>query len=160
MDESSCNQLQVIPATYNMQKHVISIHQSLKKKELEDKDETINVKSSAVDLHSTVKSPAKFFKLQNNTDLNMRPANWLSGPKPILGLRTRDITHHPLPSSFRMAGAFLDCVGHVDVVSDAENIKKLLKIPYSKGTVSMMVHRVGNTLLLVSYLQQTLLANR
>lgn len=33
---------------------------------------------------------------------------------------------------------FLDCVGAVDVVSDAENIKKLLKIPYSKGPVSFL----------------------
>jgi hypothetical protein len=33
---------------------------------------------------------------------------------------------------------FLDCVGEVDVVSDAENIKKLLKIPYSKGPVSFL----------------------
>ena len=29
-----------------------------------------------------------------------------------------------------------------------QNIKKLLKIPYSKNNVSMMVHRVGDTLLL------------
>ena len=29
-----------------------------------------------------------------------------------------------------------------------QNIKKLLKIPYTKSPVSMMVHRVGNTLLL------------
>jgi hypothetical protein len=36
----------------------------------------------------------------------------------------------------------------VDVISDAENIKKLLKIPYSKSQVSMMVHRIGKTLLL------------
>jgi hypothetical protein len=34
-----------------------------------------------------------------------------------------------------MAHMFPDCVGEVDVVSDAENIKKLLKIPYSKGPV-------------------------
>lgn len=47
-----------------------------------------------------------------------------------------------------MAHLFPDCVGEVDVVSDAENIKKLLKIPYSKGHISMMVHRVENTLLL------------
>lgn len=43
---------------------------------------------------------------------------------------------------------FPDCVGEVDVVSDAENIKKLLKIPYHKGHISMMVHRIENTLLL------------
>lgn len=47
-----------------------------------------------------------------------------------------------------MAHMFPDCVGEVDVVSDAENIKNLLKIPYSKGHISMMVHRVENTLLL------------
>lgn len=47
-----------------------------------------------------------------------------------------------------MAHMFPDCVGEVDVVSDAENIKNLLKIPYCKGQVSMMVHRVENTLLL------------
>ena len=47
-----------------------------------------------------------------------------------------------------MAHMFPDCVGEVDVVSDAENIKKLLKIPYSKGPVSMMVHRIENTLLI------------
>jgi hypothetical protein len=37
-----------------------------------------------------------------------------------------------------MAHMFPDCVGEVDVVSDAENIKKLLKIPYSKGPVSFL----------------------
>lgn len=47
-----------------------------------------------------------------------------------------------------MAHMFPDCVGEVDVVSDAENIKKLLKIPYSRGVISMMVHRIENTLLL------------
>lgn len=43
---------------------------------------------------------------------------------------------------------FPDCVGEVDVVSDAENIKTLLKLPYSNGPVSMMVHRIENTLLI------------
>lgn len=44
---------------------------------------------------------------------------------------------------------FPDCVGEVDVVSDAENIKQLLKLPYSaKSPISMVVHKVGNTLLL------------
>lgn len=38
--------------------------------------------------------------------------------------------------SFRMAHMFPDSVGDVDVVSDAENIKKLLKIPYSRDAVS------------------------
>ena len=43
---------------------------------------------------------------------------------------------------------FPDCVGEVDVVSEAENIKKLLKMPYTQGGISMVVHRVENTLLL------------
>ena len=47
-----------------------------------------------------------------------------------------------------MANDFLDTLSDVDVVSDGENIKKLLKIPYSKTPVSMVVHRVGKTLLL------------
>lgn len=48
-----------------------------------------------------------------------------------------------------MAHQFPDCIGDVDVVSDAENIKKLLKIPFnSKAHVSMMIHRVGKTLLI------------
>lgn len=37
---------------------------------------------------------------------------------------------------------FCFCYNH------AQNIKKLLKIPYSKSHVSMAVHRVGRTLLL------------
>lgn len=37
--------------------------------------------------------------------------------------------------SFQMAHMFPDCIGEVDVVSDAENIKRLLKIPYSNKSV-------------------------
>ena len=37
----------------------------------------------------------------------------------------------------------------IDVVSDAENIKKLLKMPYSSKTpVSMIVHRIGQSILI------------
>jgi hypothetical protein len=44
---------------------------------------------------------------------------------------------------------FPDCVGEVDVVAGAENIKRLLKLPYStKSCISMIVHRIGNTLLI------------
>lgn len=44
---------------------------------------------------------------------------------------------------------FPESLGDVEVVSDAENIKKLLKLSYSaKSVISMMVHRVGNTLLI------------
>ena len=49
-------------------------------------------------------------------------------------------------TSFRMANDFVDCLADVDVVSDGENIKKLLKIPYSRAPISMVVHRVGRLL--------------
>lgn len=48
-----------------------------------------------------------------------------------------------------MAHLFPDCVGEVDVVSNAENIKRLLKLPYAaNSSISMMVHRIENTLLI------------
>lgn len=52
-------------------------------------------------------------------------------------------------TSFRMAFDFWRELGDVDVISDSENIKNLLKIPYSDNNVlSYFVHRVGNTLLI------------
>lgn len=48
-----------------------------------------------------------------------------------------------------MAHLFSDCLGEVDVITNAENIKRLLELPYASNcTISMMVHRVGNTLLI------------
>lgn len=48
-----------------------------------------------------------------------------------------------------MAHMFPDCLGEIDVVSSAENIKNLLKLPYSaKSGISMMIHRIENTLLI------------
>nr|CAD7401480.1 unnamed protein product [Timema poppensis] len=135
----------------------------------EDEEEAANkgVKSTAVVKYSSVNSLANFSRLRCNTDLNMPPSNWLSSSAGLYGLQ-RVATHSTGFSSnvdnsalikgtsdpgmscysFRMAHMFPDCVGEVDVVSDAENIKKLLKIPYSKGPVSMMIHCVENTLLI------------
>ena len=48
-----------------------------------------------------------------------------------------------------MAFDFWRELGDVDVISDSENIKNLLKIPYSDNKVlSYFVHRIGNTLLI------------
>ncbi|KAB0799445.1 hypothetical protein PPYR_07325 [Photinus pyralis] len=107
------------------------------------------VKSKAIVKYS-VPWPAKFTKLQCNTDLNMPPSNWLSSSVESYGLQ-HVLYEQQGFSSFRMAHMFPDCVGEVDVVSDSENIKNLLKIPYHKGSVSMMVHRVENTLLLDNF---------
>ncbi|XP_017769509.1 PREDICTED: erythroid differentiation-related factor 1 [Nicrophorus vespilloides] len=105
-----------------------------------------DIKSTAVVMYSVPKPP-NYLKLQSNTDLNLPPSNWLSNSAESYGLQHVHYKHKEF-SSFRMAHMFPDCVGEVDVVSDAENIKNLLKIPYSKGHISMMVHRVENTLLL------------
>lgn len=105
------------------------------------------VKSTAVVKYSAVQSPATFAQLQCNTDLNLPPSNWLSSSAESYGLQSVWSQSTGF-SSFRMAHMFPDCVGEVDVVSDAENIKKLLKLPYNNGLISMMVHRIENTLLL------------
>ncbi|XP_068184014.1 erythroid differentiation-related factor 1 [Antennarius striatus] len=110
------------------------------------------IKSRAVVKYSAAPPPASYALLQEKTDLKLPPANWLrespqlgSAGTTILGSSSKS---KPF-SSFGMAYDFIDCVGDdVDVVSDSENIKKLLKIPYSKSHVSMAVHRVGRTLLL------------
>ncbi|KAK8396959.1 hypothetical protein O3P69_005150 [Scylla paramamosain] len=107
----------------------------------------IHIHSSAVVKSSEVEFPVHFHELQSNTDLKMPPSNWLRDHSSI---RLANPTHrHSDFSSFVMAHQFPDCIGDVDVVSDAENIKKLLKIPFnSKAHVSMMIHRVGKTLLI------------
>ncbi|XP_059981541.1 erythroid differentiation-related factor 1 isoform X6 [Lagenorhynchus albirostris] len=110
------------------------------------------VKSRAVVKYSSAPPRTAFARLQEKTDLKLPPANWLResaklGPAgtTILGNSRKS---KPF-SSFGMAYDFIDSVGNdVDVVSDSENIKKLLKIPYSKSHVSMAVHRIGRTLLL------------
>nr|XP_043902206.1 erythroid differentiation-related factor 1-like [Solea senegalensis] len=110
------------------------------------------IKSRAVVKYSAAPPPTSYALLQEKTDLKLPPANWLrenpqlgSAGTTILGSSSKS---KPF-SSFGMAYDFIDCIGDdVDVVSDSENIKKLLKIPFSKSHVSMAVHRVGRTLLL------------
>lgn len=90
------------------------------------------VKSTAIVKYSAVESPATFALLECNTDLNLPPANWLSSSAESYGLRYV-LSNSTEFSSLRMADMFPDCVGEVDVISDAENVKKLLKLPYSRG---------------------------
>ncbi|XP_063896210.1 erythroid differentiation-related factor 1 [Helicoverpa armigera] len=105
------------------------------------------IKSTAVVKYTAFQSPVGYARLQCNTDLNMPPSNW-GAAIDSYGLK-QILTRGTGFSSFRMAHMFPDCVGEVDVISGAECIKKLLKLPYQpNGTVSMMVHRVENTLLL------------
>lgn len=79
----------------------------------------------------------------------MPPSNWLSNSIDSYGLQ-HVLCNAAGFSSFQMAQMFPDCMGEVDVVSAAENIKRLLKLPYSTKSagISMMVHRIENTLLI------------
>ncbi|XP_012579285.1 PREDICTED: erythroid differentiation-related factor 1 isoform X3 [Condylura cristata] len=110
------------------------------------------VKSRAVVKYSSAPPQAAFARLEEKTDLKLPPANWLRESAKLGPAGTTILGHSKKSkpfSSFGMAYDFIDSVGNdVDVVSDSENIKKLLKIPYSKSHVSMAVHRIGRTLLL------------
>ncbi|KAH8257625.1 hypothetical protein KR038_005752, partial [Drosophila bunnanda] len=106
------------------------------------------VKSQAVIKLSPVPLPAHFKRLECNTNLNLPPLNWLTTSHSSHGLH-QALYQSAGFASFRLGQMFPDCVGEVDVVSDAENIKQLLKLPYSaQSAISMVVHKVGNTLLL------------
>ncbi|BET01607.1 Chromosome 10 open reading frame 137 [Nesidiocoris tenuis] len=106
-----------------------------------------SVKSNAVVKYSLVETPVMYAPLSHNTNIKLPPRNWLSSAAASRGLHEPTVRSSGF-SSFRMANMFPESVGEVDVVSDAENIKKLLKIPYSSKSVSMVVHRVENTLLI------------
>ena len=118
--------------------------------EIEKTSSPAMIKSRAIVKYEGPQSgPSKFNHLSYNTDLKNPPDNWLCG-------RFGDqIWSYPLRkrnssmlSSFRMANRFPDCVGQVDVISDSENIKKLLSMPFDDSHISMMVHRIGKTLLI------------
>ncbi|XP_030372476.1 erythroid differentiation-related factor 1 [Scaptodrosophila lebanonensis] len=107
-----------------------------------------SVKSQAVIKLSQVYLPAHFKRLELQTNLNQPPLNWLTTSESSHGLH-QALYQSAGFASFRLGQMFPDCVGQVDVVSDAENIKQLLKLPYSaQSAISMVVHKVGNTLLL------------
>ena len=94
---------------------------------ISSKKEKNSVKSKAIVKLLNVHSVAPFARLKCNTDLNAPPDNWLSNSANSYGLG-HSLSHSTGYSSFRMANMFPDCVGEVDVVCDAENIKRLLKV--------------------------------
>lgn len=113
-----------------------------------DNSSTVAIRSQTIVKLQTFQSPATFARLQCNTDLNTPPSNWLTNSANSYGLQ-QALSHSTGFTSFRMAHMFPDCLGEIDVVSSAENIKKLLKLPYSaKSGISLMIHRIENTLLI------------
>eukprot|EP00794_Sanderia_malayensis_P005439 gene5439-6118_t len=108
-----------------------------------------DVTSKAIVQYSESNLPANFKQLKQNTDLNSAPDNWLQSNligKFVEGnIDKRSVLDF---SSFSMTRNYLDYVGKIDVISDADNIRQLLKTPYSDGCLSMAVHRIRNTLLI------------
>jgi hypothetical protein len=109
---------------------------------------------------------SQFSKLQQNADLNQPPPNWLSqsagaghyfnhsilsqNPQP-----SHNPSHQSHPSSFSLATHYSDKVGHVDVIADSKNVKKLMTLPYSHSKVSMSIHRIGKTLMIDEFTPST-----
>ncbi|KAL8603667.1 hypothetical protein ACOMHN_017164 [Nucella lapillus] len=111
------------------------------------------VRSTAVVKWSDTQFPLQFSQLSLNTNLNDAPDNWLCSDSRE-EQHLRDLAwqrQHSHCSSFTMAHHYPDYAGEVDVVSEAENIKRLLKIPYGNSHVSLIVHRVGRTLCLDNF---------
>ena len=112
----------------------------------------------ASDMVSTA-SAAPFRRPPPSTNLHHSPPNWLRSSMPGGG----DLAPGQLDpsagglgrfSSFQMASDFPEFVSRrvADVMADAENIKSLLKMPYSPDApVSLVVHRVGRTLLVDNF---------
>jgi len=114
---------------------------------------TSDVKSTAVVKYSSMEIPAHFSTIRLNTDLNHPPADrqhpscFMFGDKSMP--RTAAFSSF---NSINMAHSNQDLVGKVDVISSSKNIKALLKMPYSKSPqISIMVHRLGQTLLLEEF---------
>uniref|UniRef100_A0A3P9M177 Erythroid differentiation regulatory factor 1 n=1 Tax=Oryzias latipes TaxID=8090 RepID=A0A3P9M177_ORYLA len=97
------------------------------------------VKSSAVVKYSAA-PPSTYALPEEKTDLKLPPANWLR-ENPQLGSAVLGSSSKSKPFSRFLIYYLTDGLYH------PQNIKKLLKIPYSKSHVSMAVHRVGRTLL-------------
>lgn len=110
------------------------------------------VRSAAEVKHGIVHFSTHIAPLLPHTDLNIPPSNWLRSSSK-LEQHVRDLTWQSArkPSQFtsiEMAHKSPELAGEVDVITHASNIKKLLKIPFEKSHVSMMVHRVGKSVLL------------
>ncbi|KAL5017442.1 hypothetical protein ScPMuIL_007031 [Solemya velum] len=108
------------------------------------------VRSATVVQHARVHFSPLFSELQYNTNLNVPPSNWLRSSSK-LEQYVRDFSRQreqSVFSSIQMAVNSPTLTGEVDVISDARNIKKLLKMPFSKSHISMMVHRIGESILL------------
>ena len=108
------------------------------------------IKSNAIIKYDSLSSNrSKFWRLSEQTNLKTPPDNWLCGRFGDYNWSYPLQSHNSsMLSSFRMANDFPECVGSVDVIADSDCIKKLLLMPFDSTTISLMVHRIGNSLLI------------
>ena len=91
---------------------------------------------------------ANFNRLEIKTNLNSPPSNWLFPHPSGIDAIFRHVDN--VAEAVKMAARLHDLVLDVDVIADAESVKKLLKMPFKSASyVSMMVHCVANKALVV-----------
>ncbi|PAA89644.1 hypothetical protein BOX15_Mlig030558g1, partial [Macrostomum lignano] len=114
---------------------------------------TVEASGTSSAAPAATSSSRDFALFDTNFDLNSQPANYFrqrSSLEKLVFQASRESTEKLDPQySIRLASKFPKLVGNVDVISASRNVKSLLKMPYSPGNhVSLMVHRVGDSLLL------------
>lgn len=122
--------------------------------EEEEEEEDISpstVSSYTIPLGSLMTlEPQWFTRLSSLTDLNAPPSNWLRATpfEHLSGFATS--SQRSCFTSFRMAAHNIEQLhkAGVDVVSGAENIKRLLKLPLANNSLSLIVHKIRGTLLI------------
>ena len=116
----------------------------------DQKSKNNNKSLMKLDNISVLEKSNSFLKLTKFTDLNNISDNWFWKSQ-FINYFTK-WTHKKqsdIFSSLKMAEKYVDdnLIGDIDVVTEAEIIKQLLKIPFNKSSqMSLMVHRIGNTL--------------
>lgn len=117
-----------------------------------------SIKSKAVVKFEAYHLPDTFTKLEPQTDLHQAPEDWLVDSEDGHSVTSRYSTSNPVghcpenlvrpDNSFEMASQHLDMVGDVDIIASADVVKKLIRLPFDKRQLSIVVHRISKTLLL------------
>ena len=99
------------------------------------------------DVHTLCVLPSQ----KKGMDLNTAPRNWLRGGAATVESQfTADFSRST--SSVSIAEGVLPTLiaerAPVDIISNSQTVKKLLKAPMSKQPISLAVHRIGDTMLI------------
>ena len=85
----------------------------------------------------------KFRHLSVGTDIQVAPANWLTKGTYFQSPSTNEMTCGSLVGT-------VDLSDQIDFIAPVENMKALFMLPYSEKSVSLGIHRLGNSLLILS----------